>query len=334
MNKRLFLEIIFLILLASPVHAYKFGLGSCLDQDLEQGVWSAIEQYNIDGFIFLGDNVYGDTRKGNLLKMKNAYAKQKENLPSWLKNKNILSIWDDHDYGLNDGGAEYSNKEAAKNLFLDFWDIPPNDQRRNREGLYFQYSKIIEGKKIKFIGLDTRYFRSSLQIEKGKWSLTNLSGKRYSYKPNNDSTSTILGRDQWQWFNSALDDDKADIIVILSSIQILATNHPYEKWGNFPLERKKLLEKIASVSKEKTIIGLSGDRHRSGIYQYGNFIELTASSLNKISSKDPEYDPLLIGDTYPEVNFGILDIQPSKNKITLSIHNKNGKELKSITIPL
>ena len=119
------------------------------------------------------------------------------------------------------------------------------------------------------------------------------------------------------------------MVIILSSIQILATDHPYEKWGNFPLERKRILKLIANASKDKTILAISGDRHRSGIYQNEDFIEITASSLNKSASKNIETDPLLIGKTYPIKNFGILDIEPSKNKVTVSIHDQNGLELNS-----
>ena len=57
---------------------YKIAFGSCLDQDYPQPIWQSIKKENIDSFIFLGDNVYGDIPSGNLNKMKKAYAKQKE----------------------------------------------------------------------------------------------------------------------------------------------------------------------------------------------------------------------------------------------------------------
>ena len=144
----------------------------------------------------------------------------------------------------------------------------------------------MEGTKIEIIGLDTRYFRSKLI------KLKNV------YTKNNNPKATILGQDQWLWLESSLSSSNADAIIILSSIQILATNHPYEKWDNFPLERKRLLEIIARASKEKTIIAVTGDRHKSGIYQNENFLEITASSLNKSASKGKETDPLLIGKIY------------------------------------
>ena len=316
-----FISLCLLLMSSTEVYGYKFGLGSCLDQDREQSIWSSIKKEELDGFIFLGDNVYGDLPNGKLLKMERAYQIQKKRLPSWLiDEKEILAIWDDHDFGLNDGGGDYPYKKDAEKMFLNFWNIPQTDLRRNREGIYFKQTKEIEGTKVEIIGLDTRYFRSKLK------------GKKNAYEQNNDSKATILGQDQWAWLEESISNSIADVIVILSSIQILATNHPYEKWDNFPLERKRLLEILANASKDKSIIAVTGDRHKSGIYQNKNFLEITASSLNKSASKGEETDPLLIGKTYPMKNYGLLNIEPSKNKITISIHDKNGQELNSKTI--
>jgi alkaline phosphatase D len=311
------------LILISPtkVFGYKYGLGSCLDQDKEQSIWSAIEKEDLDGFIFLGDNVYGDLASGKLSKMQRAYEIQKTKLPRWLMDdKEILAIWDDHDFGLNDGGGDYFYKKEAEKMFLNFWNISQSDPRRKREGIYFKQIKIIEGTVVEIIGLDTRYFRSKLK------------GKKNAYKQNTDLDATILGQDQWAWLDSSISNSSADVIVILSSIQILATNHPYEKWSNFPLERSRLLKLIADASKDKTIIAITGDRHKSGIYQNNNFVEITASSLNKSASKGIETDPLLIGKLYPIKNYGLLEIEPSKSQITISIHNKNGQTLDSKTI--
>jgi alkaline phosphatase D len=348
MNKVFSLLALSFIILPNHLYAYKYGLGSCLDQDLDQPIWSAIKEKNIDGFIFLGDNVYGDQHGSEEGKLEKAYEKQKSKIPLWLtEEKKILAIWDDHDYGKNDGGGEYEYKKESKDLFLDFWQISDNDPRRSREGIYFEESQIIEGKIVQIIGLDTRYFRSQLV------------GSKNGYQPNNDPLASLLGQEQWEWFETVLENSKAKIIVILSSIQILATNHPYEKWANFTLDRNKLLAEIKNASKDKKIIAISGDRHRAGLYQQGDFIEITASALNKGASQigiktkpliqasnsryvienNPaffyiETDPLLLGVTYPEINFGILDIEPSKNKITLSINDKDGNELESKVINL
>ena len=216
----------------------------------------------------------------------------------------------------------YKNKKEAQMLFLDFWKIPKQDSRRARQGIYFEETQLIEDKSVQIIGLDTRYFRSKLE------------GRKNGYLPNNDPRASVLGTEQWKWLDETLENSKADIIIILSSIQVLATNHPYEKWSNFTADRKKLLKRLNDVLKTKTVVLISGDRHRAGLYQKGGLVEITASALNKGSSRPTETDPLLVGKTYPKINFGILDIQPSKNIITLSINDKDGIELESKVINL
>ena len=57
--------------------------------------------------------------------------------------------------------------------------------------------------------------------------------------------------------------------------------------------------------------------------------KLRLISLNKPGSKFKESDPLLIDETFPEMNYGILDIQPLQNRITLSLLDKKGKKLNS-----
>ena len=315
------MSIIFII--PQNAYAFKYGLGSCLDQRFDQAIWSSIKKENIDGFIFLGDNVYGDHPNGSLAMMEDAYKIQKNRLPKWLMNeKEILAIWDDHDFGLNDGGKDYPLKKQAELMFLNFWNIPASDIRRKREGIYFKETKNIDGAKVEIIGLDTRYFRSK------------LIGNKNKYLPNKSPNASILGKDQWQWFKSQMINSNADIIIILSSIQVLATDHPYEKWSNFPSERKKLLDLISKTKKNKAIIVVSGDRHRAGLYKSKNFFEITASSLNKPGSSFKESDKHLINQTFPEINYGILEIKPLQRKITISIHNENGILLNSQIITL
>tara|TARA_B100001057_G_scaffold139351_1_gene139002 strand:+ start:561 stop:1523 length:963 start_codon:yes stop_codon:yes gene_type:complete len=304
-------------IISSPVDAnsIKLGLGSCLDQDFPQPIWNSIEKENLNYFIFLGDNVYGDSPDGKLDKLKYAYKKQESLLPNFLNDINVLSIWDDHDYGLNDGGGSYSLKKESQKMFLDFWEIPSDDMRSSREGIYFSQNKTFFNKKFKLIFLDTRYFRSPLVGPKGK------------YLKNKSTDSTILGINQWDWLEKELD-EYFDFLIIFSSIQIIPEDHGFEKWGNFPNDRNKffsLLEKNVN----KTVL-VSGDRHLGGIYKKDGFIEITASSLNKPGSLFFETDKYLLGKTYRQENYGIIEIFESS--IELKLKNKLGKTLNSLSI--
>jgi len=291
----------------------KIGLGSCLDQDYPQPIWQSIKKEDLNYFIFLGDNVYGDTRYGSLRKMKSAYDKQKKVLPDFLNDISIFSIWDDHDFGINDGGADYRFKRRAQELYLDFWEITKDDDRSNREGIYFSKNEIFFDKKFKFIFLDTRFFRSKLK------------GKKSNYIENIEPDATILGNAQWTWLENELKSD-FDFLFIFSSIQIIAKDHRFEKWSNFPNERAKLFELLEQFN-DKTIL-FSGDRHRAGIYRKNGIIEVTSSSMNKPGSSFSETDSYLIGKTYPQENYGVLEIL--ENTIHIKIKDIKGNTLNSI----
>ncbi|MCP4146916.1 MAG: alkaline phosphatase family protein, partial [bacterium] len=47
--------------------------------------------------------------------------------------------WDDHDFGVNDGGKECPMIKESKKEFLEFFDVPENSPRRKRDGIYTSY---------------------------------------------------------------------------------------------------------------------------------------------------------------------------------------------------
>ncbi len=308
----LFLECFYL----HPKDSYKIALGSCLHQDHPAPIWSAIEENNIDSFFFLGDNIYGDVPSGLPWKLKRSYDKQKKVLPSWLMSKQIHVIWDDHDYGKNDGGGSYRFKEYAQDLYIDFWEIPDDDPRANREGIYYQQLQNINGLRVLFVGLDTRYFRS------------NIEEKDDVYLPNLEPDATFLGDKQWEWLKDTLKQEH-DLLIMASSIQVLATEHRFEKWSNIPSERNKLLTLLESL--DSRVIVVSGDRHRAGLYQYNDITEITASSLNRPTYSE-ETDSLLLGKTYTENNFGLISIE--KDIVEISVINVDNKTLESIILEI
>jgi alkaline phosphatase D len=265
----------------------------------------------------MGDNVYGDTEDGLLNGMKSSYKKQKQMFPDWLLEKKLNAIWDDHDYGKNDGGVEYPLKDQAQKLFLEFWNVDKKDPRTTREGIYFNEATNILGRKVNLIALDTRYHRSPLdQADK-------------PYSPTEDTSKTILGEDQWEWLSKVLKLD-SDLIIVVSSIQVLPTNHVFEKWHNFPHERDRLL-KLLKITNKPVVI-LSGDRHKAGLYEQGNIVEMTSSSLNKPISRPlaavwdiffKETDELLIDEMYYQENYGILNF--TSKGVSVSLKNLEGE---------
>ncbi len=312
---KLFLIILFIANSLFATDVLKMAFGSCLHQNYPAPIWTAIKQNNIDSFFFLGDNIYGDTPSGLPWKLKSSYELQKKSIPSWVQSIEQYSIWDDHDYGKNNAGAEYKFKQKAENLYLDFWNVPSDDERRFRPGIYYASVKSVNNNKVLIVGLDTRYFRSNIQRVKGV------------YLPNLEPSATILGTEQWTWLKKTLEIDH-DLLIIASSIQVIATEHRFEKWSNIPAERERLLQLLTNHLAPTLII--SGDRHRGGIYQYENILEVTSSSLNRNSSQNSETDALLLGQTYPQNNFGLLTIDI--DSLTVELIDKDNNTLESALI--
>lgn len=299
---------------------FTIAFGSCNNQVLENKLWLDIEKSNPDLWIWGGDIIYSDTEDMHF--MEQNYLKQKSDTAylNFIKNVDVLATWDDHDYGLNDGGTEYVQKEIAQKLFLDFFDISENDIRRNQEGIYFAKDYTINNNTIKIILLDTRYFRTSLTID-------TLSNKRY--QPNIYGEGTMLGETQWKWIKNQLKHSKATFNIIVSSIQFLSAEHGFETWGNMPHEVDKL-EKLIISSKAKNTIILSGDRHISEISKKEiedlNYplIDFTSSGMtHSYSNFKGEPNKFRIADVVTEKSFGILKFDFKTNTVKMEIRGEN-----------
>ncbi|MAA92113.1 MAG: phosphatase, partial [Gammaproteobacteria bacterium] len=121
-----------------------------------------------------------------------------------------------------------------------------------------------------------------------------------------------------------------DILILATSIQLLASEHRFEKWSNFPNERAKILSLLNQLN--STVLVISGDRHRGGIYKSGKIVELTASALNKGIPPIPETDTLLQGKTHTVNNYGIVEF--SNSYLSLFLKDENMNILESMKISL
>ena len=329
------IRFLFFYLISVNLHSTQeiltLGFGSCLHQDRSMAILKTIEKKELDLFMFIGDNVYGDQKDGELDKLIRTYKQQYNNLENFLKNVSTEFIWDDHDFGLNDGGSDYRYKDRAKELFLETWKIPSQDPRRLRDGLYFD--KMIEknGLKVHLIFLDNRTFKS-------EWKLTdefNKEGKE-RYVKDFDPNKTLLGKKQWQWLKGKLNED-SNIKIILSSLQILSLGHGWESWDKLPLERERLFNLIDESNVSNLFI-LSGDRHRGGFYSFktddnNDIYEFTSSSLNlPIPFNTEEKGPLRIGSTYRKANFGVVRI--FEDKVVMELTSNKGKVVNSLNVEI
>jgi len=309
-------------------HNFVIAFGSCNNQVIPNTFWKEIEKNNPDIWIWGGDIIYSDTE--DMAYLEENYLKQKNNADyaNFNKKFEILATWDDHDYGVNDGGTEYPKKAEAQQLFLDFIDVPKDDERRKQEGVYFAKDYTVKNETIKVIILDTRYFRTALTDD-------NESRKRY--KPNPSNNGTILGEAQWNWLKTQLENSKATYTVIMSSIQFLSAEHGFESWGNMPSEVEKL-ENLLISTKTKNAIILSGDRHISEFSkkQLPNLsyplIDFTSSGLtHSYSNFKEEANKFRVGNVVSDKSFGILKFDFKNKAVKMEIRGENNKLYETLT---
>ncbi|MCZ2342229.1 MAG: alkaline phosphatase family protein [Bacteroidales bacterium] len=317
----------------------RIAFGSCTHADRPQPIWEAIIKMQPQHFVMLGDNVYADTQDMQVMKAKYDQLGQH---PGFIKLKSICPIhatWDDHDYGANDAGAEYPKKKEAQKVFLNFFEVPKNDPRWNREGVYSAQVFGPPGKRVQLILLDARYFRSPLKTgfqpgEPGE-------GRRGKYVPNTDPTATVLGEAQWKWLAEQLK-VPAELRLIGSGVQIIPDEHGSEMWGNFPRERKRLLNLIRD-SRADGVVFITGDRHLSEMSKLPAdhkdgvgypLYDICSSSLNTPSGNFTkskvrfanEINSYRVGLTYFDINFGsvLIDWEAADPVIRLQVREESG----------
>ncbi len=311
----------------------RIAFGSCLHQSRPQPIWRAVIASKPELFLMLGDNVYGDVKSPDLRELKAAYDRQAAH-PDFAAARAalpMLAIWDDHDYGKNDGGAAFRYRDGARQLFRDFWHGSGSTQWSDKTGIH--YAKLFgpQGQRVQLIVLDTRSFRSPL---KRRPKTAPGKGK---YQPDPDPTKTLLGASQWTWLKAQLE-TPADLRIIASSIQVVADGHAWERWGNLPRERTRLYELIRATSAQGVIF-VSGDRHRAAIYkddQSGPYplYEVTSSSMNMAFDDPAEAGPYQLDRMYGEVNSGGLEVNWQQRRLRLSIHGGDGRVVRAEDVEL
>ncbi len=313
--------------------------GSCADQDQPQPIWKTIEKNSPDLFVFSGDTIYSsepDTKPvASQFKKLNfiyEYRDARLKMP-------FMAVWDDHDYGQNDGGADNPEKEIYRTEFVKYWSYLNNVIPPKQKALY--HTKIFGGKKnkVQVIMLDTRWDRSPLiknSLDTYNPDKPELGTFPRPFLPNEDKAARILSEDQWTWLESELR-KPADLRLLVSSIQVIANDHNFEKWGNFPKEREKLFS-LLKKTKAKNLVILSGDRHMAAISKTENagfpVYEMTSSGLNRESRPGGLIpDTTYIGEPYGPVNFGLIKINWEHRTVLLQVKSledevKNFTEIK------
>ncbi len=287
----------------------------------------------------IGDAIYADVPKGT--KMEEAYAKLAAQ-PGFAKLRQscpMMAVWDDHDYGKDDAGAELPNKDDSKRQFLTFFGEPPDSPRWKHQGVYDARIFGPDGRRVQIILLDGRYNRSPLK--KARRGSDPNYPRVEPYVPNDDPGATFLGEEQWKWFAEQLR-QPAELRLIATGIQIISEDHIFEKWMNIPAERERLFKTIHDA-KANGVILLTGDRHLAELSVMDGGVgyllyDLTASGFNQASQtyRPPEKNRHRVATMSWGNHFGFVEIDWSKSDplIRLQIRDEEGQIAFQHKVPL
>jgi alkaline phosphatase D len=301
----------------------KIAFGACAYQTLKSvPIYDRMLELNPQLYIAGGDNVYTDlfaVLTGDSTIINAAYHELFFATPSWveiLKRIPILSTWDDHDTGQNDGTSSNPVKGIAKKAFFKFWEIAEDDPRHNRPdgGIYGSYSYGDEAHKVQIILLDLRWNHTKYKQEGPIAALT-------AYDSLTDPSATILGAEQWTWLESELR-KPAKVRIIMSSLQFNTGYTGGENWESVPAEKRKMIS-LLKTTQANGVFFLSGDVHYAeftkvkhpGLYPIYDF---TSSGITHGGPGAYEInEPYRIGKAVEKNNIGLINIDWNATPVKL-----------------
>ncbi len=288
-----------------------FAIASCMDDSLQavqKTLWHKVKNLKPDLVLMIGDNVYADRGLGY----------QAETIPQVLWDRHVetrnsvaffrfdplipvLSIWDDHDYGVDNGDRTYSHKEQSLKTFKAFFPQTIISSGM-KKGPGLSYSFLALGHR--FIFLDNRFFRD----------------------PGSNPKGSHWGRRQEKWLESLLKQRTIPTYLIQGD-QFIGNYHTFESLQRQHPEAFNRLRQLLIASRSPVVL-ISGDRHRSEVSRFSKNVfgyetfEITSSPIHAKTfpghwKQYPNPDQLA---GYEESsNFVLISSKAEKNKLNLNV---------------
>ena len=279
-------------------------------------IYESIHNKKPNIMLWGGDNIYlreadWDSKTG--IYHRYTHTRSIKELQPLIANTQNFAIWDDHDFGPNDGDRSFYNKYETQNAFKNFWANKTYGTDANqKEGIYSTFN----WGDAEFFLLDDRFFKSPND---------RLTGEK-----------TIIGSTQFEWLIDALSSSKAAFKVIVIGGQVINPSARFENYENYPKEKQNLLSEI-EANKIKGVLFLTGDRHFSELSKLNRennypLYDWTVSPLTSgvgNSYKDDVNINRVEGSLFAQNNFGILSFSGNKTnrQLKLTLFDVQGKEL-------
>jgi len=295
---------------------FQVAFGSCcrIQYDPEQRIWNTVRALEPDLFLWLGDNIYGDSDQPAVLTDLYARGRAVPNLEPLLRSVPQLATWDDHDFGYNDSDGLSPFKCESLRIFKRFWANPDYGEADN-PGVYFKQH--YGG--VDFFVLDGRYYRDP----------TN--------RPDN-AGKTMLGAKQKAWLKRELKRSTTPFKVLAvgggwSSAENEAGG---DSWAVYMHERNEIFDFIRDEH-ISGVVCISGDSHMGELNcipwsERGGYdiYDLCSSPLAQVpASKHTRQVPeVRVRDVWTRtVNVGLMrfDMTGETPTLTYTLHDDLGE---------
>lgn len=296
---------------------FTFAVASCMDDKwTNQHIWEELLSFQPDMIFLIGDVVYADEYipEVSFNNLSQRYLETLQTLPLYKTEQliPILAIWDDHDYGMNNGHGNFKYKKEMTKLFRDFFPLPIKHPHLSKgPGISF----VLKTQKQSFLFTDGRSFQS----------------------PPQSKNPSLWGKEQENWI---LQNISINPTWIISGGQILGRHHRFESFETgFPENFKVMMNRIMTA--KNPVFFLSGDRHLSELLKIDktkeswakyNTYELTTSPIHaKIYPKAPDFvlDPRHMHHVPNKLNYAIVNSHVNEEtwNVQLTVYGLSKQQL-------
>lgn len=292
----------------------RIAVASCISDfySKHNKIWQTLADKNPEYLLLIGDNIYADkvsmteTTEVDPKILWDRYIDARLSYPLFFQEKLIPthSLWDDHDYGLNNGDSSYKYKDESKEIFDAFYAQSLSDDDWNKS---HGVGGLLSLGDFNLYFLDGRSFRSP------------------------DQKGSHLGLDQTAWFYSKLREEESPSLIIKGD-QFFGGYHPYESFeGKHPENFQSFVGELKKIP--TPFVFLSGDRHLSEIMQFPRSLfgkpsfEITSSAMMSRTAPLNDRNPWRVVMENQNINFMIIDNKARDNHWFIDIENigENGE---------
>ncbi|MBT7608398.1 MAG: hypothetical protein HN576_01490, partial [Bacteriovoracaceae bacterium] len=231
---------------------FNYVVASCMDDkfnDIQKNMWKGVYALKPEALFLIGDNAYLDTKLDRSKKITAAhmwsrFIDHRKTLELYYYKKLIpvFGLWDDHDYGSNNGNKNFELKAEATKIFQSFFPFYNIKEAQAGHGVGYKLSLANSN----FYFLDARSFRDIRDAKTKK-------------------NGTHFGMAQEKWLYLHLNRDKRHSFLIKGD-QFFGGYHSYESYeSHHPKSFKTFLNKVGRA--KAPVFFISGDRHLTEIME-------------------------------------------------------------------